>query len=128
MLEGRPIPRVNVPNVITSVRKETVSVKTSSVTVNPGLEGVVVGSTAISLVAGEEGRLIYRGYDIADLAANASFEEVAYLLWHGRLPTAAELKETQTAMAAARDLPSPVIDMLRGFAPGVWPMDLLRTS
>jgi len=47
------------------------------VTVNPGLEGVVVGSTAISLVAGDEGRLTYRGYDIADLAANASFEEIA---------------------------------------------------
>ena len=97
-------------------------------TVNPGLEGVVVGSTAISLVAGEEGRLIYRGYDIADLAANASFEEVAYLLWQGRLPTATELDETRTAMAAARELPAPVTDMLRGFAPGAWPMDVLRTA
>jgi len=97
------------------------------VTVNPGLEGVVVGSTAISLVAGEEGRLTYRGYDIADLAANASFEEVAYLLWHGRLPTAAELDEQCKAMAAARELPKPVIDMMRAIPRDAWPMDVLRT-
>ena len=89
---------------------------------------MVVGSTAISLVAGEEGRLIYRGYDIADLAANASFEEVAYLLWHGRLPTSGELAEQARAMAAARELPAPVLDMLRGFPHGSWPMDVLRTS
>src|SRR5438552_53896 len=105
-----------------------VSVKNSSVTVNPGLEGIIVGSTAISLVAGEEGRLIYRGYDIADLAANASFEEVAYLLWHGRLPSAGELESTRAAMAGTRELPSPVVDMLHGFAPGSWPMDVLRTA
>ncbi len=97
-------------------------------TVNPGLEGVVVGSTAISLVAGEEGRLIYRGYDIAELAASASFEEVAYLLWNGRLPTVAELAQTREAMAAASALPAPVIDTLRGFPPGSWPMDVLRTA
>lgn len=97
-------------------------------TVNPGLEGVVVGSTAISLVAGEEGRLIYRGFDIADLAANASFEEVAYLLWNGRLPTAPELEETRRLMAAGRELPAPVTDMLRRFPAGAWPMDVLRTA
>ena len=108
--------------------KGTSPVKSSSVTVNPGLEGVVVGSTAISLVAGEEGRLIYRGYDIADLAANASFEEVAYLLWNGRLPTAAELTQTREAMADARQLPEAVIEMLHGFPHDAWPMDVLRTA
>lgn len=96
-------------------------------TVNPGLEGVVVGSTAISLVAGEEGRLTYRGYDIADLAANASFEEVAFLLWSGRLPSAAELAEEKRAMAATRTLPDPVLEMLRGVPHDAWPMDVLRT-
>ena len=97
-------------------------------TVNPGLEGVVVGSTAISLVAGDEGRLTYRGYDIADLAANASFEEITYLLWNGRLPNRAELTSTSSAMAAARALPKPVVDMLRSFGPKSWPMDVLRTA
>ena len=79
-------------------------------------------------MAGEEGRLIYRGYDIADLAANASFEEVAYLLWNGRLPTSAELAQTRQAMSAARELPQPVIQMLRAFPHDAWPMDVLRTS
>jgi len=98
------------------------------VTVNPGLEGVVVGSTAISLVAGDEGRLTYRGYDIVDLAANASFEEVAYLLWNGRLPNRAELKSVSDAMASTRALPKPVLDMMRAFGPKSWPMDVLRTA
>jgi citrate synthase len=108
-------------------RKDGVPIKNSSVTVNPGLEGVIVGSTAISLVAGEEGRLTYRGYDIADLAANASFEETAYLLWHGRLPTAAELDEQRSLMASARELPKPVLDMLAAVPRDAWPMDVLRT-
>jgi len=107
-------------------RKE-IPVKNSSVTVNPGLEGVVVGSTAISLVAGDEGRLTYRGYDIADLAANASFEEVAYLLWHGRLPTRSERDGLADAMASKRALPSAVIDTMKSFGKRSWPMDVLRT-
>jgi citrate synthase len=102
-------------------------VKSSSITVNPGLEGVVVGSTAISLVAGEEGRLTYRGYDIADLAAHASFEETAYLLWHGRLPTKAELSELTAAMANKRELPKQVLDAMHGIPRDAWPMDVLRT-
>ncbi|MBV8172674.1 MAG: citrate synthase [Candidatus Eremiobacteraeota bacterium] len=97
-------------------------------TVNPGLEGVVVGSTEISKVAGQEGRLTYRGYDIADLAAHATFEEVAYLLWHGRLPNRAELDETRAQMAAQRSLPGPVLEMLHGVPRGAWPMDVLRTA
>jgi len=102
--------------------------KTVGVTVNPGLEGVTVGSTGISLVAGGEGRLSYRGFDIADLAANASFEEVAFLLWHGRLPERAELEEHKRVMAQQRALPSPAIDMLRGCPHDAWPMDVLRTA
>ena len=89
------------------------SVKNSSVTVNPGLVGIIVGSTAVSLVAGEEGRLIYRGYDIADLAASASFEEVAFLLWHGRLPSAAELGRVhvRTARPSSRTVHAPHAEM-----------------
>ena len=104
------------------------TVKNNSITVNPGLEGVVVGSTEISKVAGQEGRLTYRGYDIADLAEHATFEEVAYLLWHGRLPNRAELDATRSAMAAQRALPSAVLEMLRGVPHNAWPMDVLRTA
>ena len=57
----------------------------------PGLEGIVAAQTAISLVDGANGRLVYRGYVIADLAEQMSFEEVAHLLWYARLPTRAEL-------------------------------------
>ncbi|HXM18553.1 MAG TPA: citrate/2-methylcitrate synthase [Candidatus Tumulicola sp.] len=96
--------------------------------VDPGLEGVVVGSTAISRVAGQEGRLTYRGFDIADLAANASFEEVAFLLWHGRLPSRKELDEVRRDMAAHRELPDAVLAMLHGVPHDAWPMDVLRTA
>ena len=58
-----------------------------------GLEGVVAAQTELSHVFGDEGRLVYRGYDIHELAGKASFEEVAYLLWMGHLPTRAELDE-----------------------------------
>src|SRR6476619_4575089 len=58
-----------------------------------GLEGVVVGDTAVSLVEGTEGRLSYRGYMIQDLAANSSYEEVLYLLLYGELPNKAQLDE-----------------------------------
>lgn len=95
---------------------------------NPGLEGVVVGETAISLVAGEEGRLTYRGYDIADLAAHASFEEVSYLLWHGRVPNRAELDEHTRALAAQRELPAGILDAMRLWPRTAWPMDVLRTA
>ena len=104
------------------------AVKTGSVTVNPGLEGVVVGATAISKVAGQEGRLTYRGYDIADLAANACFEEVAHLLWYGRLPNRQELDELRHAMAAQRSLPAPVVAFMRAIPRDAWPMDVLRTA
>lgn len=95
---------------------------------NPGLEGVVVGETAISLVAGEEGRLTYRGYDIADLAAHASFEEVSYLLWYGKLPNRGELDEHSRAMAAQRELPKGITDAMRAWPRDAWPMDVLRTA
>jgi len=108
--------------------KGDTAVKHSSITVNPGLEGVVVGSTGISKVAGEEGRLTYRGYDIADLAEHATFEEVAFLLWHGRLPNQKELAELRREMAAHRKLPQQVLDMLHAVPRGAWPMDVLRTS
>ncbi|MEA2643076.1 MAG: citrate synthase, partial [Chloroflexota bacterium] len=72
---------------------------------SPGLEGVVAAETSISEVDGANGRLIYRGgYLIEDLAPATTFEEVAYLLWHGELPTKVELDALKHQMSACRNL------------------------
>src|SRR6187200_340636 len=94
-----------------------------------GLEDVVAGESAICFLDGDRGVLAYQGYDIHDLAnaeRGASFEEVCYLLWHGRLPTRAELGDLQTQLAAARILPEPIIRAMRSLPP-VDGMDALRT-
>src|SRR4029078_4445606 len=70
--------------------------------------------------------LAYCGYDIHDLAQQATFEEVCYLLWHRRLPTGAELGDLQSQLAAARALPEPIIRLMRSLPP-VDGMDALRT-
>ncbi len=92
-----------------------------------GLEGVVVAQTHISHVFGEEGRLVYRGYEIGELAGKASYEEVAHLLWKGHLPTRAELVALNQQMRPLRALPDNAI-MLREMKGGVDPMDALRTE
>src|SRR5207248_2665719 len=75
---------------------------------SPGLEGVVAAETAVSEVDGAGGRLIYRGgYLIEDIVPVASYEETAYLLWHGELPNEGELKALHDQMAAARNLNQP---------------------
>jgi citrate synthase len=93
-----------------------------------GLEGVVAASTALSHVFGEEGRLVYRGYDIHELAGKASFEEVAYLLWMGDLPTASELADLRAKLGAERPLPDQVIEVIRALPASAAPMDALRTG
>src|SRR3712207_2927606 len=93
-----------------------------------GLEGVVAAATALSHVFGEEGRLVYRGYDIHELAGKASFEEVAYLLWQGRLPTQAELDDLRGRLGASRELPEAVVETLRALPADAEPMDALRTG
>ncbi len=93
-----------------------------------GLEGVVVADTRLSRVQGDIGRLIYGGYDIADLAENASFEEVIYLLWHGKLPTVAELESLRRAIIAEMPLPAQIIDMMKVFPVSAHPMSVLRTG
>jgi citrate synthase len=91
-----------------------------------GLEDVVATSSAICFLDGERGVLAYRGYDIHDLARFATFEEVCYLLWHGRLPTRAELGDLQTQLAAARPIPPAVIRLMNVLPPSDG-MDALRT-
>ena len=91
-----------------------------------GLEDVVAASSAICYLDGEHGVLAYRGYDIHDLATQATFEEVCYLLWHGRLPNRAELGELQSQLAAARTLPEGILRLMRTL-PADNAMDTLRT-
>ena len=78
-----------------------------------GLEGVVAAATQIAEVDGEKGRLTLRGYDISELAGNVSFEEVAYLLWHGKLPNASEYEALLAEMRAARELSPETIEALK---------------
>jgi citrate synthase len=92
-----------------------------------GLEDIVATSSSICFIDGDRGVLAYRGYDIHDLAPRASFEEVCYLLWHGRLPNRAELGELQSQFAADRRLPDGVVRLLRALPPGE-AMDILRTG
>ncbi|HUS17701.1 MAG TPA: citrate/2-methylcitrate synthase [Chloroflexia bacterium] len=92
-----------------------------------GLEGVVVGTSALSNVEGDIGRLSYRGYNIDDLAEQASFEEVVYLLWHGELPTADELDAFSGRLRAARPLPDLALKVLRLLPTTGAPIDALRT-
>jgi citrate synthase len=97
-----------------------------SETVIRGLEGVVVSTTSMSKVYGDEGRLIYRGYEIGDLAAQASFEEVVYLLWHGRLPTRAELEPFEASLHRHMALPPEAFPWFHGLPTRVHPMDFLH--
>jgi len=91
-----------------------------------GLEDTVATSSAICYLDGDRGVLAYCGYDIHDLARQASFEEVCYLLWHRRLPTRSELGDLQSQLTAARELPEPVMRLMRSL-PKVDAMDALRT-
>src|SRR5580693_5651399 len=81
-------------------RKENMSDET----IHQGLDGVVVDTTAISKVMPEINSLVYRGYPVQELAEHCSFEEVAWLIWHGELPTAKELSEFMDLGRGLRDL------------------------
>jgi len=93
----------------------------------PGLEGVIAAQTAISMVDGANGRLVYRGYVIADLAEEMSFEEVAFLLWQGRLPTRAELDALSLELAGSRTLTQAATIALDALPRDTDPMDVLRS-
>jgi len=92
-----------------------------------GLEDIVAGSSAICYIDGKNGVLAYRGIDIHDLADNATFEEVTYLLWHGKLPTRAELMDFSVQLARERKLDAQIISLLRQAPRHALPMDVLRT-
>ena len=93
-----------------------------------GLEGVVAGQSSISNVYGDEGRLIYWGYDIKDLAQNASFEEVVYLLWNGSLPNRSQLDELCAELRENREVPEQLLKYLEGLPHYASNMTWLRTG
>src|SRR5207237_344916 len=92
---------------------------------SPGLEGVIAGETAVSTV---EGGLRYRGYPVTELAERCTFDEVAYLLLHGELPTKAQLLAFQERVAAARQIPDSLRTLLKALPKNVIPMDALRSA
>jgi citrate synthase len=96
-------------------------------TTTDGLEDIVAAHSHICDLDGKLGKLTYFGVDIHDLADHATFEETAYLLWYGVLPTATQLAEVREQLQAARTLPGPVNDFLRLLPKTSTPMDVLRT-
>src|SRR5690242_2062054 len=92
-----------------------------------GLEGIVATTSSICFIDGYAGILSYRGYNIHTLADHATFEEVVYLLWNGRLPNRSELAALRDELAANRAIPQPVLDFLAA-VPKAAPMDVLRTA
>ncbi|MBA2335690.1 MAG: citrate synthase, partial [Blastocatellia bacterium] len=104
------------------------STATESTAATAGLRGVVAAQSAIGDVNGDEGKLIYQGYDIHDLAENSTFEEVVFLLWNGRLPKKDELANLTEELRSNYKVPAEVIDMMKRFPKDADPMDVLRTS
>lgn len=93
-----------------------------------GLQGVVAVQSDICFIDGIAGRLVYRGYEIADLVENTSFEETAYLLWNGKLPNTGELKQLRQQLGANSSLPPHVLAVLKALPAKTQPMDALRTA
>ncbi len=96
--------------------------------VQRGLQDVVALESRICFIDGRQGRLIYQGYDIRDLAARSTFEEVAYLLWYGRLPTATQLEDLHRRFGELRTLPDELGQRIDQMPVGAHPMDILRTA
>lgn len=97
-------------------------------TIYKGLAGVVVDTTAVSKVVPETNSLTYRGYAVQDLAAHCSFEQVAYLLWYGELPTDAELERFQQQERASRRADRSLLSLVARLPDTCHPMDVVRTA
>lgn len=97
-------------------------------TIYKGLAGVVVDTTAISKVVPETNSLTYRGYAVQDLAANCSLEQVAYLLWHGELPTDGQLSAFSQTERASRRIDRSTQSVLQRIPETCHPMDVVRTA
>jgi citrate synthase len=93
-----------------------------------GLDGIIAAQTRLSDVRGEAGELVYAGYDINELAGKVSYEEIVHLLHWNNLPNAKELAELKAILAADRELPQGVVDILRIVPRNTPPMDVIRTA
>ncbi|WP_063042706.1 bifunctional 2-methylcitrate synthase/citrate synthase [Nocardia grenadensis] len=102
--------------------------ETAIPTIYKGLAGVVVDTTAVSKVVPETNSLTYRGYAVQDLAAHCTFEQVAYLLWYGELPTDAELERFQQQERAARRADRSLLSLVAKMPDTCHPMDVVRTA
>ena len=100
----------------------------SDETIHHGLDGVVVDTTAVSKVMPEINSLVYRGYPVQELAENCRFEEVAWLIWHGELPNAAQLAEFQKSERSQRDISKDLLAVIQKSPRTAHPMDVLRTA
>ncbi len=100
----------------------------TTVLTKPGLEDLVIATSEICFIDGQQGRLLYRGYDIDDLAAHSTFEEVISLLWYGALPSRKELAAHVKALVRARRLPPRLITLLKDLPRRTVPMEVLRTG
>ena len=100
----------------------------SDETIHHGLDGVVVDTTAVSKVMPEINSLVYRGYPVQELAEHCRFEEVAWLIWHGELPTAKQLAEFQAAERSQRDISKDLLAVIQKTPRTAHPMDALRTA
>ena len=99
------------------------------VTFSKGLAGVIADASTICLINGEKGELYYRGYSIYDIAEhNATFDEVAYLLLNGSLPTADQLSAFSADLTARRAVPENVLTIIKNFPKDGHPMAALQTA
>lgn len=96
--------------------------------IDRGLDGIVVDTTHISKVMPEINALVYRGYPVQELAENCRFEEVAWLVWHGELPSAKEFAVFQADERSRRNISGPLLEVIRKFPRAAHPMDALRTA
>ncbi len=96
--------------------------------IKKGLDGVIVDESAVSKVMPETNSLTYRGYAVQDLADQCSFEEVAYLLWHGELPKKNELEEFSKKERALRQITPALLDSIKLFPKHAHPMDTIRSG
>ena len=105
----------------------TAKESTEKSSVATGLRGIVVAQSTMSKVNGEEGILIYQGYNIHDLAENSTFEETIYLLWNGKLPKQDELDNLKSELRSNYEVPAEVLDSMKTFPRDAAPMDVLRS-
>lgn len=100
----------------------------SNEVVQRGLQDIVAVESHITFIDGKGGRLLYEGYDIRELADRSTFEEVAYLLWYGRLPTRSQLDDLRQRLVSLRPLPEPLARLIDSLPTDSNPMDVLRTA